>query len=107
MIRKPLTNAERQARWRDKRNELVRRAALDKARKPWKLYKARKGDADGYIDEIADWWMAYEYRVRKELELCPATFSDKEDRDGMVRALKEVGEGIRGLARKVRLSGVT
>ena len=102
-----LTNAERQARWRAKRNALVRKAKLDKARKPWGLSKARKGDAVGYANEVCEWWTAYEYRVRKELELCPATFSDQDERDEMVRALEEVGEGIRQLAQKVRLSAVT
>ena len=50
---------------------------------------------------------AYEYRVRKELELSPATFSDKHARAEMVHALKEVGEGIRQLAQKVRSGAVT
>ena len=95
---KPLTNAERQARWRDRRNALARKAVLDKAREPWDLHKARKGYAVGYADEVRDWWTAYEYRLRKELELCPATFSDAEARAELVGALKEVGEGIRGLA---------
>jgi hypothetical protein len=102
-----LTNAERQARWRDKRNALARKGALHEARKPWKLLKARKGDADGYADEVRDGWMAYEYRLRKELELCPATFADKDDRAEMVRALKEVGVGLRDLAQKVRRGAVT
>ena len=93
----PMTNAERQARWRAKRNALAHKAVLDEARKPWSLRKARKGDADGYIHEALDWWTAYEYRVRSELELCPATFSDKDDSAEMVRVLEEVGEGIRRL----------
>ena len=104
---RPLTNAERQARWRDRRNALARKAVLDKAREPWDLHKARRGDAVGYANEVSEWWMAYEYRLRKELELCPATFSDAGDRAELVGALKEVGEGIRGLAQKVRPSGVT
>jgi hypothetical protein len=58
---------------------LVRKAVLDEARKPWELLKARKGDALGYVNEVREWWMAYEYRVRSELELCPSTFSDKDD----------------------------
>ena len=99
---KPLTNAERQARWRDRRNALARNAVLDKARKPWDLHKARKGYAIGYADEVRDWWTAYEYRLRKELELSPTTFADAGDRGELVGALKEVGEGIRGLAQKVR-----
>jgi hypothetical protein len=102
-----LTNAERQARWRAKRTALVRKARLDEARKPWDLCEARKGDALGYINEAQEWWMAYEYRVRKELELCPPTFSDQDDRAEMVRALEAVGEGIRQLAQKVRSSAVT
>ena len=97
-----LTNAERQARWRGKRNALARKAVLDKARKPWDLQEASKGDAIGYAYEVGDWWTAYEYRVRKELELCPTTFSDQDDRAAVVRALEEVGEGIRQLAQKVR-----
>jgi hypothetical protein len=56
---------------------------------------------------VRDWWTSYEYRVRKELELCPATFADEDDRAELVRALEEVREGIRGLAQKVRLSSVT
>jgi hypothetical protein len=68
---KPLTNAERQARFRAKRNELAHKAVLYEAHKPWELSKAHKGDADGYIHEALDWWTAYEYRVRSELELCP------------------------------------
>ena len=102
-----LTNAERQARWRAKRNALVRKAVLDEARKPRDLRKARKGDADGYVHEVLDWWTAYEYRLRSEMEMCPSTFSDKEDRVEMVRALEEVGEGMRQLAQKVRSSAVT
>jgi hypothetical protein len=102
-----LTNAERQARWRAKRNTLVRKAMLDQARKPWDLRKARKGDANGYIHEAFDWWTAYEYRLRKELELCPPTFSHQDNRDAMVRALEEVGDGMRQLAQKVRASAVT
>ena len=102
-----LTNAERQARWRQKRNALVRKAMLDEARKPWDLREARKGDADGYANEVREWRTAYEYRVRKELELCPATFSDQDDSASMVRALEEVGEGIRQLAQRVRSGGVT
>ena len=104
---RPLTNAERQARWRAKRNALVGRAALDKARQPWDLCEARKGDADGYIHEALDWWTAYEYRVRKEMELCPATFSDEDDRAEMARTLEEVGKGIMELAQKVRRRAVT
>jgi FMN phosphatase YigB (HAD superfamily) len=100
-----LTNAERQARWRAKRNALAGKAVLDKARKPWDLHEARKGDARGYANEVCEWWTAYEYRVRKELELCPATFSDQDDRAEMVRALDEVSEGMRQL--KVRSSAVT
>ena len=45
-----------------------------------------------------------EYRVRSEIELCPSTFSDKGDRAEMVRALEEVGEGIRRLAQKVSVA---
>jgi hypothetical protein len=45
--------------------------------------------------------------VRKELELCAATFADQDDRAEMVRALEQVGEGIRQLAQKVRSSAVT
>jgi hypothetical protein len=56
---------------------------------------------------VREWWTAYEYRVRKELELCPATFSDQDDRDDMVRALEEVDEGMRQLAQKVRSGAVT
>ena len=104
---KLLTNAERQARWRAKRNALVRKAVLDQARKPWDLCEARKGDAYGHIYEAQEWWMSYEYRLRKELELCPATFSDQDDRAEMVRTLEAVGEGIRQLAQKVRSSAVT
>jgi hypothetical protein len=102
-----LTNAERQARWRAKRNALARKGALHEARKPWSLCKARKGDALGYINEAQEWWMAYEYRLRKELELCPATFSDQDERAEMASALEEVGEGIRQLAQKVRSNAVT
>jgi hypothetical protein len=102
-----LTNAERQARWRAKRNALVRKAMLDKARKPWDLCEARKGDAGSYANEVCEWWTAYEYRVRKELELCPSTFADQDDRAEMVRALEDVGEGIRRLAQKVRSGAVT
>jgi hypothetical protein len=109
-----LSNAERQARWRAKRNALVRKAALDAARaeldiarKPWPLRKARKGDVSGYTYEALDWWTAYEYRVRKELELCPSTFSDEDDRAEMARALEEVGEGIKQLAQKVRERAAT
>jgi hypothetical protein len=51
--------------------------------------------------------MAYAYRVRKELELCPATFADPDDRAEMVRALEEVGEGIRDLAQRVGGRAVT
>jgi hypothetical protein len=47
-----LTNAERQGRWRAKRNALVRKARLDEARKPWDLCEARKGDAGSYADEV-------------------------------------------------------
>lgn len=101
MSPKPLTNAERQARWRDKRNALAAKATLAEARKPWKLDKARKGDAVGYADELREWWMAYEYRLRKELELNPATFADKDDKAEMARALKEVGAGLKDLAQKV------
>jgi hypothetical protein len=101
-----LTNAERQARWRAKRNELVRKVRLDQARQPWDLHQARKGDAGGYADEVREWWMAFEYRVRSEIELCPATFADQDERDEMVRALEEVGEGIRQLAQRVRSSAV-
>jgi len=102
IVRKPLTNAERQARWREKRDALIQKVRLQEARKPWKLHrKARKGDADGYIREALDWWTAYEYRVRKEIELSPSTFSDEEDRDEMVRALNQVGEEIVRLAQKV------
>jgi hypothetical protein len=104
---KPLSNAERKARWRDKRNAPAHKAVLDKARKLWDLQEARKGDAGGHADEVRDWWTSYEYRVRKELELCPATFADEDDRAELVRALEEVREGIRGLAQKVRLSSVT
>jgi len=104
---RPLTNAERQARWRAKRNALARNAMLDEARKPWDLREARKGDANGYLYEALDWWTAYEYRVRKELELCPSTFSDEDDRAEMARTLEEVGEGIRQLAQKVRRGGAT
>jgi hypothetical protein len=104
---KLLTNAERQARWRAKRTALVRKAKLDEARKPWDLCEARKGDARGYADEVRDWWTAYEYRLRSELELCPATFSDQDDRNEMVRALEAVGEGMRQLAQKVRSGAVT
>jgi hypothetical protein len=53
-----LTNAERQARWRAKRNALARKAVLDQARKPWDLHEARKGDARGYADEVRGWWTA-------------------------------------------------
>jgi hypothetical protein len=102
-----LTNAERQRRWRAKRNALVRKAVLDQAREPWDLHRGRKGDADGYADEVRDWWTAYEYRLRKELELCPATFSDQDERDEMVHALEQVGEGMRQIAQKVRSSAVT
>src|SRR5262245_14449996 len=102
-----LTNAQRQARWRAKRNALARKAVLQEARKPWTLHKARKGDADGYISEIELWWTGYEYRVRKELELSPSTFSDKDDRTEMARTLEEVGRGIRQLAQKVRRAAVT
>ncbi len=102
-----LTNAERQARWRDKRNALAAKGALDEARKPWDLCEARKGGADGYIHEALEWWTAFEYRMRKELELCPTTFSDKDDRAEMVRALKEVGAGLRRLTQKVRAPAVT
>jgi hypothetical protein len=102
-----LTNAERQARWRAKRNALVRKAVLDKAREPWELHEARKGDANGYIHEALDWWTAYEYRVRSELELCPSTFADEDDRAEMARTLEEVGEGMRQLAQKVRAGAVT
>ena len=102
-----LTNAERQARWRDKRNALAAKAVLDKAREPWALSKARKGYADGYADEVREWWTSFDYRMRKELELSPATFSDKDARAEMARALKEVGEGIRQLAQKVRSGAVT
>jgi hypothetical protein len=84
-----------------------RNAVLDEARKPWKLLKARKGDALGYANEVCEWWTAYEYRVRKELELCPSTFADQDDRAEMARALEEVGEGMRQLAQKVRSSAVT
>ena len=80
---------------------------MEQERKPWDLCEARKGDALGYINEAQEWWMAYEYRVRKELELCPATFADQDDRAEMVRALEEVGEGVRQLAQKVRSSAVT
>ena len=107
MSPKPLTNAERQARWRTKRNALAVKATLAEARKPWDLLKARQGDADGYADEVRDWWMAYACRVRKELELCPATFADPDDRAEMVRALEEVGEGIRDLAQRVGGRAVT
>ena len=44
---------------------------------------------------------------RAELELCPATFADKDDSAELVRAIEEVGEGIRGLAQKVRRGAVT
>jgi hypothetical protein len=40
---RPLTNAERQARWRDKRIALAVKGALHEARKPWDLHQARKG----------------------------------------------------------------
>jgi len=103
----PLTNAERQARFRAKRDELAHKAVLYEACKPWELSKARKGDADGYIHEALDWWTAYEYRVRSELELCPSTFADEDDRAEMVRTLEEIGEGIRVLAQKVRSGAVT
>jgi len=66
MSPKPLTNAERQARWRTKRNALAVKATLAEARKPWDLLKARQGDADGYADEVRDWWMAYACRVRNQ-----------------------------------------
>ena len=78
---------------------LARKATLKEARKPW--------DADGYIHEALDWWMSYEYRMRKELELCPATFADPDDRDAMVRTLEEISEGLRQLAQKLRRGRVT
>ena len=43
---------------------------------------------------------------RAELVLCP-TFADKDDSAELVRAIEEVGEGIRGLAQKVRGGAVT
>jgi hypothetical protein len=86
---------------------LARKATLEEARKPWDLSKARQGDADGYIHEALDWWMSYEYRMRKELELCPATFADPDDRDAMVRTLEEISEGLRQLAQKLRRGRVT
>ena len=39
-------------------------------------------------------------RSRAELELCPATFADKDDSAELVRAIDEVGEGIKGLGAK-------
>ena len=102
-----LTNAERQARWRAKRNALVRKAKLDESRGPVNCSRPARATQLGYANEVREWWMAYEYRVRKELELCPPTFADEDDRAEMVRALEEVGEGMRQLAQKVRLSAVT
>jgi hypothetical protein len=81
----------------------ARSATRSSARQHW-TKRASLGTCarPAYTYEVLNWWTAYEYRVRKELELCPSTFSDKDDRAEMARALEEVGEGMKQLAQKVR-----
>ena len=94
-----LSNAERQRRWRAKRNALAKQALALERTRGWRRRARPTDDANAFIRELSEFELDYGARVAAWLKL--KKFSS-EDGAELMHALRQVANELVLLAQRVR-----